>query len=70
MCKTNKTPIISTDVGVAVNILSPESIFNMDDFNNQYLDINVKPNVDLAYSNICKYSIPEYFSNFNTIFDF
>ena len=69
-CAANKTPIISTDVGVAPDILSPESIFNMEYFNNQHLDINVKPNVEVAYSNVCKYSIPEYFNEFNNIFNF
>lgn len=69
-CAANKTPIISTNVGVAPDILSTESIFDMNDFNNQYLDINIKPNIEIAYSNICKYSIPEYFTEFNTIFNF
>lgn len=69
-CAANKTPIISTNVGVAPDILSTESIFDMNDFNNKYLDINIKPNIEIAYSNICKYSIPEYFTEFNTIFNF
>lgn len=69
-CAANKTPIISTNVGVAPDILSTESIFDINDFNNQYLDINIKPNIEIAYSNICKYSIPEYFTEFNTIFNF
>lgn len=48
----SKTPVISTDVGIANSILSQESIFNMNNFK------NAKPNVSYAYKNTLKYSIP------------
>ena len=34
-CAITKTPIISTDVGVASEILSPSSIFDMANFKKQ-----------------------------------
>lgn len=42
-CALSKTPIISTNVGVAQEILSPESIFDMKNYN------IAKPNVNYAY---------------------
>jgi len=65
-CAANKTPIISTNVGVASDILAPESIFKMDEILGEN---QVVPNTEYAYNNILLYSIPEYFKEFNTIFD-
>lgn len=48
----NKTPIISTDVGIAKSILSKESIFDMNNFN------DATPNVSYAYKNALNHSIP------------
>lgn len=45
-----RTPIISTDVGIASKILSDESIFNMNNYK------NAKPNVEYAYSNSKKFT--------------
>ena len=42
-CAVTKTPIISTDVGVASEILHPESIFDPSKF------LNSKPNIEYAY---------------------
>jgi len=50
-CAFSKTPIISTDVGVSNLILSKESIFNMENYQ------NAKPNVEYAYKNVEKYDI-------------
>ena len=65
-CATNKTPIVSTDVGVASEILSDESIFNIENFSNSI------PNVEFAYQNSLKFHIPngykqfiEFFNKFN-----
>ena len=61
-CSLNKTPIISTDVGIASQILSPESIFDMNNFKNS------KPNVEFSYQNIKNLLIPEGFNKFNEMF--
>ena len=49
-CGITNTPIISTDVGVASEILSKESIFEMNNFK------NAKPNTEFAYKNAKQYS--------------
>ena len=51
-CALTKTPIISTDVGVANLILSEESIFNMENFK------NAEPNIEIAFKNVQNY-LPE-----------
>ena len=51
-CAMTKTPIISTDVGVANLILSEESIFNMENFK------NAEPNIEIAFKNVQNY-LPE-----------
>ena len=50
-CGITKTPVISTDVGIASEILASESIFNMDNF------AEAKPNVEIALRNSTKYSL-------------
>ena len=45
-CAITKTPIISTDVGLASSVLSPSSIFNM---NNYKL---AEPDTDYAYKRV------------------
>ena len=45
-CAVTKTPIISTDVGIAREILSPESIYSMENFT------NAKPDIETAYKNV------------------
>ncbi len=62
-CAITKTPIISTDVGVAKEILSKESIFSMENFS------NAKPNVHVAYKNSQKFKIPDGFEQFRNMFD-
>ena len=44
-CAITKTPIISTDVGVASEVLHTESIFNMNNFE------KAKPNIEVAFQN-------------------
>jgi len=61
-CAVTKTPIISTDVGIAKEILSSSSIFNMEN----YLD--AKTDVDYAYKNVEKFLIPQGIDNFNNYF--
>ena len=57
-CAMSKTPIISTDVGVAPEILSPKSIFNMENFQ------NAVPDVDFAYEKSKQFHIPTGFEKF------
>ena len=59
----SKTPIISTDVGVANQILSDKSIFTMKEYR------NAKPNVEHAYREVQKYIIPEGFESFINFFE-
>ena len=59
-CALNKTPIISTDVGIASTILSDNSIF---------CDTNrPEPNVAYAYNRVLKYTIPSGFFEFEKMF--
>lgn len=55
-----KTPIVSTDVGVAGEILHPNSLYE-DSF-------TAKPNVNHAYKNVQDYTIPEGFKRFINLF--
>lgn len=60
-CAMTKTSIISTNVGMAEDILDNESI----------LDINIRravPNVDVAYDKVQKYLIPNWFDSYKAIF--
>ena len=61
-CAATKTPIISTDVGIAKEILSAESIYNMNNF------LDVKTDVDYAYKNVEKFFLPQGIDNFNNYF--
>ncbi len=51
-CGLTKTPILSTDVGIAQNILDPKSIFNENNF------FEARTNVDYAYNKSKEMSIP------------
>ena len=50
-CGLSKTPIISTDVGVAKEILAPKSIFNMSNFENAEADEKI------AYKNSINFNL-------------
>jgi len=58
-CAVTKTPIISTDVGIASEILSPQSIYSMNNFK------NAKSDIKTAYKNVQEYLVPAGFDNFN-----
>tara|TARA_B100000945_G_C20404427_1_gene609208 strand:- start:75 stop:992 length:918 start_codon:yes stop_codon:yes gene_type:complete len=62
-CGITKTPIISTDVGLASDILPEESLFNMSNFK------KAKPMIEIAYSNSLKYKTPEGFNEFRKFFN-
>ncbi len=61
-CAATKTPIISTDVGIATEILNTKSIYNMENF------LDAKTDVDYAYKNVEKFFIPQGIDNFNNYF--
>ena len=61
-CGITKTPIISTDVGFASDILAAESIFDMDNFS------DAKPNVSYAFQKSLEIQIPEGFNKFIKMF--
>lgn len=62
-CAASKTPIISTEVGIANEILHPDSIFDMDNF------MDAKPDIDFAYENVKKYFINDGFLPFIKFFE-
>ena len=61
-CGITETPIISTDVGVASEILANESIFNMENYE------EAKPNIEVALSNSVKYSMKNGMSKYLEMF--
>tara|TARA_B100000029_G_scaffold480646_1_gene528859 strand:+ start:23 stop:949 length:927 start_codon:yes stop_codon:yes gene_type:complete len=61
-CALTKTPILSTRVGVAPEVLHPDSIYNVDDFD------KAKANIDFAYNQVQKYTIPKGFNSFIELF--
>jgi len=63
-CALTKTPIISTDVGLANIILDKKSIYDI----NSLSDIKAKPNVTVARKNVQKYIISDGFTPFNVFF--
>ena len=63
-CAMSKTPIISTDVGVAPEILSPKSIFDMENFQ------NAVPDVNFAYEKSKQFHIPTGFEKFKEMINY
>ena len=60
-CAMTRTPIISTNVGLAPEILAPESVNN---------DLNVAiPNIDFAHVKVQQYSIQNHMQNFVNFFE-
>ena len=60
-CGITKTPIISTDVGFATDILSSESIFDMSNYK------DATPNINHAYEKSLELSIPKGFQKFTNL---
>ena len=58
-CATTKTPIISTDVGIASQILHPSSIYDLDQFE------NALPNIDHAFNQSKNFVISNGMKPFN-----
>jgi len=61
-CGITKTPIISTNVGVASQILDNNSIFVDEDYS------SAKSNIDYAYKKVSEFTIPRGFEKFNKMF--
>jgi hypothetical protein len=61
-CGLTKTPIISTDVGIASEILHKKSIFAMSNYK------NAQPDVETAFTNSIEYIIPDGFNLFMELF--
>ena len=61
-CAATETPIISTDVGIASKILSPESIYQIEKY-----DL-AKPDVNHAKDKVKDYYIPKGFDKFAEMF--
>jgi len=61
-CSLANVPIISTNVGVASQILDPESIFDMQNYQ------KANPNIDVARRNAERYLIPHGFNKFEEMF--
>ena len=57
-----KTPIISTNVGIASEVLHPSSIFDMNNFH------NATPDTEYAFNNVKKYTIPQHFEEYHKLF--
>lgn len=56
-----KTPIISTDVGIASELMDPKAIFDVENWRS-YSD--AEPNADLLYDNVSRLTTQEYLNEF------
>lgn len=61
-CGLTKTPILSTDVGIASNFLDPKSIYSVNNF------LNAETNVDYAYKKSKEITIPTGMVKFKEMF--
>ena len=66
-CAQTETPIISTDVGFASEILAEESIYSFDDH------LKARPNIEYAKNNVSNFLIPKgfqyYLNMFNEVYE-
>ncbi len=66
-CAISRTPVLSTDVGIASEILNNKSIFNIDEFELAKVDI------EYAYKNSLRFTIPKgmdrYIEMFNEVYE-
>ena len=61
-CAITKTPIISTDVGIASYILESKAIFDMKTYSSS------RPSNKIAFQNVQKYTLPSWFENYKSLF--
>ena len=59
----SKTPVISTNVGIADKILNAKSIYQMSNFE------RAEPDVEYAHENVKKYFVPEWYKQFFLLFE-
>tara|TARA_B100000927_G_C16445732_1_gene461674 strand:+ start:569 stop:1489 length:921 start_codon:yes stop_codon:yes gene_type:complete len=64
-CAITKTPIISTNVGLAPEILSKESIYSFEPLNFS----EAKPNIEVAYKNVKKLKISNLMISYRNMFE-
>ena len=66
-CAITNTPVISTDVGIASEILSKNSIYNMETFK------DASPDTVKAFNNVSKLTLPQgmdtFFKNFMEVYE-
>tara|TARA_B100001250_G_scaffold169750_1_gene146182 strand:+ start:12015 stop:12938 length:924 start_codon:yes stop_codon:yes gene_type:complete len=62
-CAQTRTPLLSTNVGVAPEILHEESIYEVDNFK------NAKVNIEYAYEKSMRYTIPEGMSMYRSMME-
>ncbi len=62
-CALTKTPIISTDVGLAKHILSEKSVMGTGE-----AALNASPDIDHAFKKVQEHTIPSGFDKFNEMF--
>ena len=60
-CASSMTPLISTDVGIASEILSNRSIYNIDNLE------NAEPDALIARKNVEKFFVPNGFKEFKEL---
>ena len=62
-CSISKTPIVSTDVGVASEILHPNSIYDMNTFH------QAQPEINYAHEKAKDFIIPNIMKSFNDLLE-
>ena len=62
-CGITKTPVVSTNVGIAEEILSPESIYDIDEF------YKAEPNVEYAFNKSKELTVPKGMKKYVEMFE-
>ncbi len=62
-CGITKTPVVSTNVGIAEEILSPESIYDINDF------YKAEPNVEYAFNKSKELTVPKGMKKYVEMFE-
>ena len=62
-CALTRTPVISTKVGIALDFMDANSLFDVDNWETYR---NAKPNTDILDQNIAFLEKPEYINDFNS----
>jgi len=62
-CGLTRTPLITTDVGIAKLMCHSDSIFDMNNIEESV--VKAKPNTEYLYEKVQKYTIKNYMKQFN-----